>query len=69
MWKGHQGYEVLNIVQVYDFGGGFLSHSGTGGNSEIAKIASDELADGIHEGGGKSKLEDGTFCLLSNRNK
>ena len=50
MWKGHQGYEVLNIVQVYDFGGGFLSHSGTGGNSEIAKIASDELADGIHEG-------------------
>ncbi|PNL44436.1 hypothetical protein CEQ00_000425 [Enterococcus faecalis] len=23
MWKGHQGYEVLNIVQVYDFGGGF----------------------------------------------
>ena len=28
-----------------------MSHSGTGGNSEIAKIASDELADGIHEGG------------------
>ena len=53
MWKGHQGYEVLNIMQVYDFGGGFLSHSGTGGNSEIAKIASDELADGIHEGGEK----------------
>ncbi|MZG89557.1 CHAP domain-containing protein [Enterococcus durans] len=113
MWKGHREYEILNIVQAYNFGGGFLSHSGknyslesaiqfsknqangqivtytnpvaiglgynyryaygnmfysqivkqyissnssntgTGGNSEIAKIASDELADGIHEGGEK----------------
>lgn len=113
MWKGHRGYEVLNIVQAYNVGGGFLSHSvksyslestiqfsenqangqtvtytnsvaislgydyryaygnmfysqivkqyissnssnaGTVGNSEISKIASDELAEGIHEGGEK----------------
>ncbi|EGO2806921.1 CHAP domain-containing protein [Enterococcus faecalis] len=113
MWKGHREYEVLNIVQAYNFGGGFLSHSGKsyslesaiqfsksqangqtvtytnpvaislgydyryaygnmfysqivkqyisstsdnnsgGRNSAIAKIASDELAEGIHEGGEK----------------
>ena len=113
MWKGHREYEVLNIVQAYNFGGGFLSHSGksyslesaiqfsknqanggivtytnpvaidlgynyryaygnmfyarlvkqyissnssntgTSGNSEIVKIASNELAEGIHEGGEK----------------
>ncbi|CAK20199.1 lysozyme family protein [Listeria welshimeri] len=113
MWKGHREYEILNIVQAYNFGGDFLSHSGksyslesaiqfsknqangqkvtytnpvavrlgydyryaygnmfysqivkqyissdssntgTGRNSEIAKIASDELAEGIHEGGEK----------------
>lgn len=28
MWKGHRDYDVLNIVQAYNFGGGFLSHSG-----------------------------------------
>lgn len=28
MWKGHREYDVLNIVQSYNFGGGFLSHSG-----------------------------------------
>lgn len=113
MWKGHREYEVLNIVQAYNFGGGFLSYSGkkyslesaiqfsknqangqavpytnpvainlgydyryaygnmfysqivkqyissnssntgTSGNSEIARTASDELAEGIHEGGEK----------------
>lgn len=111
MWKGHREYEVLNIVQAYNFGGGFLNHSGksyslesaiqfskiqangqtvtytnpvaiglgydyryaygnmfyaqivkqyissnsnnTGGNSEIMKIASGELAEGIHKGGEK----------------
>ncbi|HBI1551041.1 TPA: lysozyme family protein [Enterococcus faecalis] len=113
MWKGHQEYEVLNIVQAYNFGGGFLSHSGksyslesaiqfsksqadgqtvtytnpvaislgynyrytygnmfysqivkqyisstsdknsSGGNSELAKGALNELSEGIHEGGEK----------------
>ena len=113
MWKGHREYEILNIVQAYNFGSGFLSQSGktyslesaiqfsknqangqkvtytnsiaiglgydyryaygnmfysqivkqyissnasstgTGGNSEIAKIASAELAEDIHEGGEK----------------
>ncbi|MGH1830164.1 lysozyme family protein [Enterococcus gilvus] len=28
MWKEHRDYDVLNIVQAYNFGGGFLSHSG-----------------------------------------
>lgn len=28
MWKGHRDYDVLNTVQAYNFGGGFLSHSG-----------------------------------------
>ncbi|CWU74539.1 TPA_asm: CHAP domain-containing protein [Listeria monocytogenes] len=28
MWKGHREYDVLNIVQAYNFGGGFLSRSG-----------------------------------------
>ena len=28
MWKVHRDYDVLNIVQAYNFGGGFLSHSG-----------------------------------------
>jgi hypothetical protein len=113
MRKDHQEYEILNIVQAYNFGTGFLSHSGksyslesaiqfsknqangqtvtytnpvavglgydyryaygnmfysqivkqyissnssntgTGGDSEIAKIASDELTEGTHEGGEK----------------
>ncbi|EGO7986412.1 CHAP domain-containing protein [Enterococcus faecalis] len=113
MWKGHQEYEILNIVQAYNFGGGFLSHSGksyslesaiqfsksqadgqtvtytnpvaislgynyrytygnmfysqivkqyisstsdknsSGGNSELAKGALNELSEGIHEGGEK----------------
>ncbi|EGO8884384.1 CHAP domain-containing protein [Enterococcus faecalis] len=113
MWKEHREYEVLNIVQAYNFGSGFLSHSGksyslesaiqfsknqakgktiaytnpvaiglgydyryaygnmfysqivkqyissnssntaTSGNSKIAKITSEELAEGIHEGGKK----------------
>lgn len=113
MWKRYREYDVLNIVQAYNFGGGFLSYSGksyslenaiqfsknqangqmvtytnpvaiglgydyryaygnmfysqivkqyisssssnngTSGNSEIAKIASEELAEGIHEGGEK----------------
>lgn len=28
MYKGHSDYELLNIVQAYNFGGGFLSSSG-----------------------------------------
>ncbi|MFI3805602.1 lysozyme family protein [Vagococcus fluvialis] len=27
-WKKHRDYDILNIVQAYNFGGGFLSHSG-----------------------------------------
>lgn len=113
MWKGHRDYDVLIIVQAYNFGGGFLSHSGksysleraiqfsknqangktvtytnpvavslgydyryaygnmfyaqivkqyissssninsSGGNSGIAKVAQNELAESIHEGGEK----------------
>ncbi|HBI7177710.1 TPA: lysozyme family protein [Listeria monocytogenes] len=28
MWKGHRDYDILNIVQAYNFGDSFLSHSG-----------------------------------------
>lgn len=28
MWTEHRDYDVLNIVQAYNFGGGFLIHSG-----------------------------------------
>lgn len=28
MWKSHRDYDILNIVQAYNFGSGFLSHSG-----------------------------------------
>ncbi|EKK5271595.1 CHAP domain-containing protein [Enterococcus faecalis] len=46
MWKEHQGYEVLNIVQAYNFGGGFLSHSGKNYSLESAIQFSKNQANG-----------------------
>ena len=46
MWKGHREYEILNIVQAYNFGGGFLSHSGKSYSLESAIQFSKSQANG-----------------------
>ncbi|EIX0501467.1 lysozyme family protein [Enterococcus faecalis] len=46
MWKGHREYEILNIVQAYNFGGDFLSHSGKSYSLESAIQFSKSQANG-----------------------
>ncbi|MCB5951076.1 lysozyme family protein [Enterococcus sp. BWT-B8] len=46
MWKGHRVYDVLNVVQAYNFGGGFLSHSGKAYSLESAIQFSKNQANG-----------------------
>lgn len=46
MWKGYREYDVLNIVQAYNFGGGFLSHSGKNYSLESAIQFSKNQANG-----------------------
>ncbi|MCB8472637.1 lysozyme family protein [Enterococcus faecalis] len=46
MWKVYREYDVLNIVQAYNFGGGFLSHSGKSYSLESAIQFSKNQANG-----------------------
>ncbi|EDO1241665.1 CHAP domain-containing protein [Listeria monocytogenes] len=46
MWTGHRDYDVLNIVQAYNFGGGFLTHSGKNYSLDNAITFSKNQANG-----------------------